>query len=397
MSASVSIIIPTCNGGSTLARTLDAIRNQRYGGRVQLLVLDSGSTDGTVERADWAGAEVRRIAPGTFHHAGTRNLGLQLARFEKVLFMVQDAVPATDYWLRDMVACLEGNTIAAAYAGHLPQDDADTYARFEVQEYRTYLGSEQSLQQLTRSSDFEEAPYWEAYRMARLDNVCAIYRRAVLESIAFPEVDFAEDLAWARDALRAGHAILYQPRVQVKHSHNRSPEYNFKRQVINAVWRAKIMGRVPEDLSFMELPDLLALTSGMQHAARQFLEGGNGSRDAAETAPLLVECLQRRFPYPQRLIESLPPDADFDAGSRLDEALQKTRVERAAVQELGRIMSHIQEHFALDPDRMDFAVLDQVAARVLGRVYGEWYASRLLRAAPSRVVEDFMLPYLRGV
>ena len=59
--------------------------------------------------------------------------------------------------------------------------------------------------------------------------------RSGLLKVPFPEVDFAEDMAWAQKNLLMGHKILYNPRIQVKHSHNRPPQYAFRRQIINSL------------------------------------------------------------------------------------------------------------------------------------------------------------------
>jgi len=62
-------------------------------GEIQLIVVDSGSTDGTIELAERAGALIRRIDKNKFHHAKTRNEAVLLADFDNIVFTVQDAIP----------------------------------------------------------------------------------------------------------------------------------------------------------------------------------------------------------------------------------------------------------------------------------------------------------------
>ena len=83
MENGVSIIIPTCNGGQIFSQCLSGLKRQDYAGPLQLIIVDSGSTDKTVELAMKAGAEVQRIDPKQFHHARTRNEALSLANHEK--------------------------------------------------------------------------------------------------------------------------------------------------------------------------------------------------------------------------------------------------------------------------------------------------------------------------
>ena len=75
MGQGISIIIPTHNGGQVFSKCLEMIGQQDYSGQIQLIIVDSGSTDGTVELAERAGAFVKRIHRKKFHHARTRNEG----------------------------------------------------------------------------------------------------------------------------------------------------------------------------------------------------------------------------------------------------------------------------------------------------------------------------------
>ena len=88
--SSVSVVIPVKDGGALLERVLGAVRAQ---GEVELLVIDSGSRDGSREVARAAGAELIEIPPEDFGHGRTRNLGAERASGELIAFLTQDAVP----------------------------------------------------------------------------------------------------------------------------------------------------------------------------------------------------------------------------------------------------------------------------------------------------------------
>jgi len=51
MNKGISVIIPTCNGGKIFSQCLEKIGQQEYDGEIQLVVVDSGSSDGTAELA----------------------------------------------------------------------------------------------------------------------------------------------------------------------------------------------------------------------------------------------------------------------------------------------------------------------------------------------------------
>ena len=102
--AVISVVIPVKNGGADLVRCLAGIAAQEVEEEVEVVVVDSGSTDGSPERARAAGAVVHEIPPEEFGHGRTRNLGVELARGELVVFTSQDAVADDDGWLARLAA-----------------------------------------------------------------------------------------------------------------------------------------------------------------------------------------------------------------------------------------------------------------------------------------------------
>ena len=101
---SVSVIIPTWQGAAYLAQTLPAIRAQGYPGAVEVVGIDSESTDQTVELLKQYGAVVQIIPKRTFTHGGSRNLGTRLASGDILVFLSQDALPMDDDWLEKLIA-----------------------------------------------------------------------------------------------------------------------------------------------------------------------------------------------------------------------------------------------------------------------------------------------------
>ena len=183
-------------------KCLEKISQQHYSGETQLIVVDSGSTDGTPEAAEEFGALVKRIDKKEFHHARTRNQALASAKFNKVIYTVQDAIPCSNAWLSDLEQSLnENGDVVAVYTDQTPHEDASLYARFDIDYLSKGMGQEPTIQSIESPEQFRNLPYDEAYRAIRLDNVCAIYRKELLFKIPFPEVDFAEDLAWAHEIL----------------------------------------------------------------------------------------------------------------------------------------------------------------------------------------------------
>src|SRR5260221_4729054 len=97
--SSLSIIIPTLNGMATLPALLEAISRQRVDLPVEMIAVDSGSTDGTTELLRSRGIRLISVPADTFDHGLTRNMGLDTAQDDLAVLLVQDAVPASDSWL----------------------------------------------------------------------------------------------------------------------------------------------------------------------------------------------------------------------------------------------------------------------------------------------------------
>jgi glycosyltransferase involved in cell wall biosynthesis len=392
----ISIVVPTCNGGRVFEKCLRAIQQQAYDGERELIVIDSGSTDGTPQTAAEAGATVIPIDRKTFHHARTRNQALTHAHHDAVVFLVQDAVPVSRSWLADLESALLQSDVAAVYTQQIPHDDAGAYARFEVEAHANYLGSAPVIHRFTSPQQYWEMPYDEAYRSIRLNNVCAIYSRKHLLAKPFPDEAFAEDMAWALESLLGGQRIMYQPAVRVKHSHDRTPAYRFNREVINALYCAKIMKRVRDDLSALSISDLIHLTcrferifrqirgslpqpAGQHHASgRPALTGHVTSRFS--TADKLIYHLLNMFSKKKPANKQLAHDLEIDGRGQID-----------------YILGCIGRQFETPPLAEMLDSLEQATAGVLGRIYGEVYAGRFLNNKLNPRFESFMMPFLQGV
>ena len=126
----ISVVIPVKNGGTDLVRCLEAIAAQQIGDEVEVVVVDSGSSDGSAETAQRLGARVHSIAPTEFHHGRTRNLGAELARGDILVFTSQDAHAADEHWLANLTSPLAGENVAGAYGRQLPHRDARPPERY---------------------------------------------------------------------------------------------------------------------------------------------------------------------------------------------------------------------------------------------------------------------------
>jgi glycosyltransferase involved in cell wall biosynthesis len=217
----ISIVIPVKNGGEELGRCLAGIAAQRLDEEIEVVVVDSGSTDGSPEVARAAGAVVEEIDPTEFGHGRTRNLGVQLARGELLVFTSQDAVAADDRWLAHLAAAARtGPDVAGAYGRQLPHADARPPERF----FLDFLyGPEPRVQRVRKDEVL-------TFESTLFSNVNAAVPRWALERFPFrDDLTMSEDQEWSRRALRAGFTLVYEPRAAVRHSHAYTIRSAFRR------------------------------------------------------------------------------------------------------------------------------------------------------------------------
>ena len=105
----VSVIIPTYNGGNKFKRCLDMIYRQKTEYSFEVICIDSGSKDNTLQICKNHPVRLYQIQKEDFNHGLTRNQGVKMARGDFVTFLTQDAIPLNDHWLAPMIEDLESD------------------------------------------------------------------------------------------------------------------------------------------------------------------------------------------------------------------------------------------------------------------------------------------------
>lgn len=226
---SVTVAIPVRNGGKLFAQVLRALGSQTV--THELLICDSGSTDGSADLAREHGARVIEIAPSQFNHGRTRNLLMREASGAHVALLTQDAEPADEGWLARLLAGFElAPEVALVYGPYVPRAGASVGVRIELEQWFASLSPDGTARVDMLAADERRLPATELLGQRGFftdANACIV--RSAWERVPFRTVSYAEDRALAMDMLRNGFAKAYLPDAAVLHSHEYSASEQLRR------------------------------------------------------------------------------------------------------------------------------------------------------------------------
>jgi rhamnosyltransferase len=215
----VTVVIPTKNGGPLLDRVLSSVFSQQTSWAFEVLVVDSGSTDETLSiLRKYPELTLVQIEPAEFGHGKTRNLAVATAKGEYVAMLTQDALPSSSSWLVELLKpMLQDERVAGVFGRHIAYPESSIFTKYELEQH--FAGF--TRYPFIELDDRQKYASDEGYRQLLyfFSNNNALLRRSVWERIPYPEVDFAEDQAWARRIVEAGYRKAYAHDAAVYHSH----------------------------------------------------------------------------------------------------------------------------------------------------------------------------------
>jgi glycosyltransferase involved in cell wall biosynthesis len=200
----VGVVIRTLDESEFLGRCLEALQRQRGSFNLDVLVVDSGSTDGTIEIARSHDARVVELPPGEFDYSKSLNLGIANVSGEIVISLSAHAIPVDEMWLESMVGAFEDPQVAGVSSRQVPWPGAHWK---EVKRLGQVFGVTRLVYGL---EDLDQIVF---------SNAASAIRRSVWMTQPFT-LPAVEDLDWARRVVTVGWNIVYQPEATVYHSHD---------------------------------------------------------------------------------------------------------------------------------------------------------------------------------
>lgn len=216
-----TVIIPTFNASERLPLLLGSLKRQSIKPG-EIIIIDSSSTDNTLDIAKSHNAKTITIEQSQFNHGRTRTLAAKQAKGDILIYFTQDAMPYNSHALEEIIKPLESDPkIAAVYGRQLARTDASVFA----QHLRLFNYSTESY--IRKLSDREKF----GIRTAFFSNSFAAYRKKDLREIGYfnDNLIFGEDTYAAAKMLLNDKMIAYAADAKVYHSHNHTIIRDFKR------------------------------------------------------------------------------------------------------------------------------------------------------------------------
>ena len=239
----VSVVIPTLNAGNGFEKLMLSLRHQKNVEAIQIIVVDSGSTDETLEIARQYNADVISIPHDKFTHSYARNLGAEHAIYDYLAFMTQDALPENEFWLSNMRKPLWEDEIAASTCIEKPRTDADLFARTAIHFQMLWLDVKNKNRIMKKYNPENTKESYEVMlrRNACLNDVACMYKKEIFMKYKY-RLKYAEDLDMGIRLIEDGYKLALLGNVKVIHSHNREGFYYLKRMIVEQETFAELFG-----------------------------------------------------------------------------------------------------------------------------------------------------------
>jgi len=239
----ISIIVPVYNGGLKIRGCLRALKHQKTKRAYEIIVVDDGSTDDSLKGLEAKG--VRVIRQTNQGPAAARNLGVEKARGDIVLFTDADCEPVED-WVEQMARLLDDRRISGVKGSYLSRQ-RKMVARFVQFEY------EGKYEKMKGETDIDF-----------IDTYSAGFRKEDMLAVGkydtrFPNAS-VEDQEFSFRMWEKGCRMVFNPEAKVYHTHADSILNYIKKKFRIGYWKAFVLKRHPKKIaSDSHTPQLLKL------------------------------------------------------------------------------------------------------------------------------------------
>jgi len=236
-----SIVIRAYNEEKHIGELLQGIRNQKASFEYEVILVDSGSTDNTVDIAQEYGIEIVHISPSEFSFGYSLNKGIEKANGDYCVFISAHCYPFNEHWLENLILPFADKSVAIVY-GKQRGNHITKYS--EQQIFKKWFPESDSGKQ---SSPF-------------CNNANAAIRKVLWEKDRYNEtLTGLEDIDWAKNIISQGYSIFYASEAVVIHVHNETFLQLYRRYEREAIAMRSIYPQ--ETFTFIDLIKLCTLNT----------------------------------------------------------------------------------------------------------------------------------------
>ena len=203
----ISVVIRTLNEVKSLDRLLKILSYQSI--KHEVIVVDSGSTDGTIEVAKKYNTILTTCIPFTYGKA--LNVGIDISKYNHICFLSAHCFPINDNYLRTLLLNFNDDTVAGVYSKQLPIEESNFVDKRNL--YAIFRD-----EKISQTKD----PFF--------NNASSIIRKDIWETYKFDEsIEAWEDIKWAKQVQSKGYKIIYEQETAVHHYHIEDPNKTLDR------------------------------------------------------------------------------------------------------------------------------------------------------------------------
>lgn len=251
----LSVVINTKNSPTFFKEILQKYKYQKGFKTVEIIIVDSGSTDNTLPIARELNCKIIEIKAEQFRHGRSRNIGVEAAIGKYIINTVSDAIPTSLDMAYKLAMKLEENKATAISVRQIPRFDADLFAVWSVWQHSNFMFSSKGEEIWVENiNNFDSLNPTEKRKISVIEDVFVMHDAKQIKNQKYDnETRFAEDLLLSINYIRKGNKIGLITSEAVIHSHSRTPEYFLKRYFTDSNTIYNLLESLPSNFKESDL------------------------------------------------------------------------------------------------------------------------------------------------
>lgn len=218
----LSVLVRSYNEINALPNFWESLKRQTVFARLEIVVLDSGSTDGSLDYMLLQPCSIYQIPTSSFNFGRSCNQLMRLSTAPLAMFLSAHVFLDQPNTAEQVIGLLHSGSLRAAYLRQVPNPTLGFNA-YEAGFLKKRFPSGSKPKPMLKPGAFS--------------NAASVLTREAWLRLQFPEIHGSEDHLWAQEFLDLGGELFYLPQVQVQHSHNENPAQVFRRVRLNVLAR----------------------------------------------------------------------------------------------------------------------------------------------------------------